>query len=87
MDGLPSDIMHDLLEGVIPRHLKLLLRFFIMESNFFTLEMLNEKIKTFDYGSVETSNRPSTITNLTLSSNDDNLKQSGQSTPVYCMVK
>ena len=49
-----------------------------MESNFFTLEMLNEKIKTFDYGIVETSNRPSTITNLTLSSNDDNLKQSGQ---------
>lgn len=79
MDGLPSDIMHDLLEGVIPRHLKLLLGFFTMESNFFTLEMLNEKIKTFDYqGIVETSNRPSTITNLTLSSNDDNLKQSGQ---------
>lgn len=40
--------------------------------------MLNEKIKTFDYGIVETSNRPSTITNLTLSSKDDNLKQSGQ---------
>ena len=36
VDGLPSDIMHDLFEGVIPRHLKLLLHFFIVEMGFFT---------------------------------------------------
>lgn len=77
VDGLPSDIMHDLFEGVIPRHLKLLLQYFIGQRGFFTLQMLNEKIKTFDYGVVEISNKPSAITNSPLNSHDDSLKQSG----------
>lgn len=82
VDGLPSDIMHDLFEGVIPRHLKLLLHFFIVEMGFFTLIMLNDKIKTFDYGVVEISNKPSSITNSTLNSRDDSLKQSGKQLPL-----
>ena len=77
VDGLSYDIMHDLFEGVIPRHLKLLLQYFIGQRGFFTLQMLNEKIKTFDYGVVEISNKPSAITNSTLNSHDDSLKQSG----------
>lgn len=77
VDGLPSDVMHDLFEGVIPRHLKLLLKFFVVENAYFTLQMLNDKVKAFDYGVVEISNKPSTITNATMNSRDDSLKQSG----------
>lgn len=85
VDGLPSDIMHDLFEGVIPRHLKLLLHFFIVEMGFFTLIMLNDKIKTFDYGVVEISNKPSSITNSTLNSRDDSLKQSAAQ--MWCLAR
>ena len=47
-NGLPHDIMHDLFEGVVPSHMKLLLTHCVQEG-FFTLEELNERICAFDF--------------------------------------
>lgn len=46
--GLPHDIMHDLFEGVVPYHMTLLLCHCI-DSKFFTIEELNERILAFDF--------------------------------------
>lgn len=38
INGLPPDIMHDVLEGMLPLEVKLLLKQFISEDKLFTLE-------------------------------------------------
>lgn len=75
VDGLPSDIMHDILEGVLPLHLKVMLRKFIFKEKMFTLDELNRRIKGFPYGPNDFRNKPSLLKNLTLS--DYNMRQSG----------
>lgn len=54
----PFDAMHDILEGTAGFSLKLVLRFFI-NSKFFTIEFLNERIAKFRYGPMEFKNKPS----------------------------
>ena len=48
--GLPHDIMHDLFEGVVPYQLKLLIRHCVC-FKYFTIETMNERIKSYDFGS------------------------------------
>ena len=50
IDGLPGDVMHDLLEGVLQYECKEMLKIFINEEKYLTLDQLNERIKRFDYG-------------------------------------
>jgi len=40
--GLPHDVMHDLLEGVLPYEMKLLLKYLISSNNSVTLEFFND---------------------------------------------
>lgn len=61
VDGLDLDVMHDQLEGVLPFEIKLLLKKFVREQDFFTLDTLNERITKFDYGLPDLSNKPSPI--------------------------
>ncbi len=55
---LPQDIMHVLLEGVLPMETKLMLRALISEKKFFSLDLLNERIMSFSYGKAEARNKP-----------------------------
>ena len=55
------DIMHDIYEGVVPYELCLILKIFIYEKKFFTLNFLNERILLFNYGKLEIKNRPGSI--------------------------
>ena len=55
-EGLPQDIMHDLL-GVLNYQLKLFIKHCI-RSKYFTLHQLNEKIKSFDYGYTLSNRKP-----------------------------
>lgn len=50
IDGLPGDVMHDLLEGVLQYECKEMLKTFINEEKYLTLDQLNERIKRFDFG-------------------------------------
>ena len=55
---LPHDIMHDLLEGTLQYEIKALLKNCIKDMKYFTLEQLNVRISSFDYGYAESSNKP-----------------------------
>lgn len=58
------DIMHDILEGVAPLEVKLMLRHFIYEEKLMTLEQLNDRISSFHYRYSNVKNKPSVIVNL-----------------------
>lgn len=55
--GLPPDVMHDLLEGVVPFELSLILRKLISD-NLFTLEYFNRRIANLKYKSSDSRNKP-----------------------------
>ena len=55
---VPQDIMHILFEGVIPLETKLILRVFIWDKKYFSLNFLNERIKSFCYGKAESRSKP-----------------------------
>ena len=58
--GLPPDIMHDLLEGVIPNVIcKLIIH--CIRKKYFSLAELNHIIANFEYGHSEASDKPSPI--------------------------
>lgn len=75
-DGLPPDCMHDILEGVAPYTIKLLLVTFIHERKYFTLEEFNDRICYFPFGPCE-SEKPATISSASFASSDKTLRQSG----------
>ncbi|KAA0712534.1 hypothetical protein E1301_Tti019070 [Triplophysa tibetana] len=68
-ENIGVDIMHDVLEGVAPLEVKLMLRHFIYEEKRFSLEQLNERIAGFGYGYENQKNKPSVIVNLKTSEN------------------
>ena len=47
IDGLPPDIMHDLLEGAVPCEVKCLLQRYIFEEKIFTLAFINSRLKFY----------------------------------------
>jgi hypothetical protein len=58
--GLVPDVMHDLLEGILPLVISKMILHFI-KRKFFTLDQLNNKIKNFKYGYHEVVNKPCSI--------------------------
>ena len=76
--GLPPDAMHDILEGVLQYCTKEALKVFIFEKKFFTLEELNKRIISFDYGYHNDTNKPAQIQRKKLLSGDNSLKQHGE---------
>jgi hypothetical protein len=48
VESMTPDIMHDVLEGVAKRELGLLIDFFIQQK-WISLDILNQRISTFDY--------------------------------------
>ena len=80
-EGLIPDVMHNILEGVLPLAIKCILKHLLVLTSFTVVEM-NRRIETFDYGVIEASNRRRG--NLTTSQliGGDSLKQSGE----YCTL-
>lgn len=56
VENFSVDIMHDLFEGVFNYHMSSIILFFIENSNLFTLETLNNRKQTFQYGETEIGN-------------------------------
>ena len=67
--------MHDVLEGVLPYKVKMLLVTYITERHYFELSDLNGRIQAFPFGDIESS-KPTCITSVSLCSSDKKLKQS-----------
>ena len=70
------DIMHDILEGLLPYEVKELFKHFI-QAKIITRELINEAIQNFPYGYHDIKDKPSIISSTTLASSDHSLKQSG----------
>lgn len=69
------DIMHDLFEGIIPLVLKLVLAHYVCESKVLSLNILNTRISSFNYGNIESKNKPSSNFSHQLLNGDAKLKQ------------
>ena len=57
VDGLPPDIMHDLLEGVVPFEMSLVLKYCISKG-YFTVEEVNSILASWRYGPLDKANKP-----------------------------
>lgn len=55
------DIMHDMLEGVCPYEVKLLLHQFIFVDNFISVAALNQRLRSFSYAFSDRKNKPSAL--------------------------
>ena len=62
VENVTVDIMHDILEGVAPYELKLILSSFVFDKKYFSLELLNARIASFDYGCNDRRNKPTALT-------------------------
>jgi hypothetical protein len=60
-ENVTVDVMHDLLEGVVPFELKLILSSFIYDKKYFTLEDLNARPASYDYGYGDRKNKPTLL--------------------------
>ena len=58
--GYPPDILHDLLEGIVPTELCLCISDFIAKK-YFTLDFLNQTIKSFAYSFTDKTDQPQQI--------------------------
>jgi len=65
-DNVAVDVMHDLLEGIVPFELKLILFSFIFDRKYFSLELLNARIACFDYGYIDRKNKPTALSEMEL---------------------
>jgi len=65
-ENVSVDVMHDMLEGIVPYELKLILSEFIFVKKYFTLELLNARLASFDYGYQDRTNKPTALTDSEL---------------------
>ena len=76
-EGLPQDIMHDVLEGTLEYEIKELLKYLIDEK-ILDLSTLNTRIEMFPYLYPDKDNKPNPISSDTLKKNDNHLKLEGK---------
>ena len=84
LDNYTPDIMHDILEGICPYELKLVLHHFIL-NKLFTIDELNERIRCFNYGSEDSGNKPNEISKSSLISKEGTIKQSASE--MWCLTR
>ena len=83
-DNFTPDIMHDWLEGVCGFELKLILCNLINVKKYFDLDLLNDRIRSFNYSVVERGSKPVSISMSHLKSPDGVVKQSASE--MWCLV-
>ena len=80
VDGLPPDIMHDMLEGVVPLEMSLVLKSLI-DKGYFTLDDLNHTLESWNYGPLDKADKPVLIANTF----GESLKQNAGRT--WCLLR
>lgn len=86
VEGLDPDIMHDQLEGVLPLTVKLMLKHFIQVDKYLTLDVLNHRIKAYNYGSADVTNKPSELKPTILTNDSGSISQSGNYVIEYTVM-
>ena len=75
--GLPPDAMHDILECVLHYSVKETLKVMTFEMQFITIDELNKRISSFDYGYQNYSKKPAAVQRSRLLTDDHTIKQHG----------
>lgn len=57
-ENFSVDIMHDLFEGVCKYDMTLILKYLIFDASFFSMDMLNARLKSFSYSDHDNHNKP-----------------------------
>ncbi|XP_065655080.1 uncharacterized protein LOC136081591 [Hydra vulgaris] len=81
-----GDIMHDILEGIAPLEIKLVLYIFIYVQHLFDLNLLNNRLRHFPYGLTLQDKKPSLITENRLKDNSSLLGQRSSQTMTLLIV-
>ena len=79
---MAPDIMHDILEGVLQVSLLVTLKDLILKKSLFTIHAFNERLQSFNYGPIDSNNKPTRIKETGFSNAND-IKQSGARTHTH----
>ncbi|KAK0132606.1 hypothetical protein N1851_032474 [Merluccius polli] len=82
--NVAPDIMHDILEGVGPYEIKLVLNALI-DQKVLSLDQLNYRLTSFDYGFSDRVNKPSLLSRHDLKNVDKAMRQSAAQT--WCLLR
>lgn len=82
--NIAPDIMHDILEGVGPYEIKLVLNALI-DQKVMSLDQLNYRLTSFDYGFSDRVNKPSLLSRHDLKNVDKAMRQSAAQT--WCLLR
>ena len=69
--------MHDVLEGVLHYSVKETLKALMFEKGLFSVDEINKRISSFDYGYHNDLNKPAPLQRSRLTSSDHSIKQHG----------
>ncbi len=83
-DNVTPDVMHDILEGVGGYETKLVLNSLI-EQKLLTLDQLNNRLTSFDYGFSDSHNKPSVIKPQDLKNPDGAMRQTAAQ--MWCLLR
>ena len=73
---MPQDVMHILLEGVLPYTIKAMLKSYVYAKQYVTIYDINDRMLHFKYSRAEAKNKPSQISSNSLNE-DGRLSQTG----------
>lgn len=79
--------MHNILKGVLQYKCKEMLNMFIYELKYFTLQQLNQNVKSFDYGYYNDKNKASPITCQALKGDANNIWQKVMYQCITCVFR
>ncbi|XP_066933444.1 uncharacterized protein [Clytia hemisphaerica] len=82
---LPNDIMHDLLEGVVPYEIKLCLEALIKDK-FFTLEEFNYLLQTFEFSYSDKKSKPEALKSSIFTTDDRKIKYSAENARILLKI-
>ncbi|CAC5410253.1 unnamed protein product [Mytilus coruscus] len=80
-EGMPSDLAHDLFEGVVCEVMTNTIGYCVREK-FFTLEELNNIITKFEFCTIDKANKPTTVSNQLR-----NLKVKQTAAQIWCFTR
>jgi len=85
VDNVTVDIMHDVLEGVAPYELKLILFSFVYEKKYFSLQLLNSRLASLNYGYIDRRNKPTALSEAELKDQQRN-GLSQKAAQMFCLL-
>ena len=84
---LPQDIMHVLLEGVIPYNLKAMLKSYVRVKGYISIEIINQRILSFKFSWSESKSKPCSLSSKMLR-DEGRIQQTGiKHTSIYRCIR